>query len=117
MSSPIIIDQLFKTESIAKSGSATKDFDLERSDGYEGFFSFQVEIVSGAGELTIDFLESNDGSNFVDQGANSDLVTGLSGAGHTMYSFDPMVCKKIRLRITETGGVAGVVVNGWLCAQ
>jgi hypothetical protein len=117
MSSPISIDQIFNSESIAKSGSATYDFDISRGNGYEGFFSLQLQIVSGAGEVTVDFLESNDGENFVDQGAASDMVTGLSGAGHTMYSFDPMVCKQIRIRVTETGGVAGVVINAWLAAQ
>ena len=117
MSSPIIIDQIFKSTSIGASANDTRDFNLERSDGYEGFFSLHVQIVSGTGTVTIDFLESNDGTNFVDQGAASDIITGLTGTGHTMYSFDPMVCKAIRIRITETAGVAGVVVNAWLAAQ
>lgn len=117
MSSPIDINELFKSVSIGASGSSTKNFDMARGNGYEGFFSLQVEIVSGAGVLTIDFLESNDGSNFVDQGASSDIVTGLTGAGHTMYSFDPMLCNILQIRMTETGGVAGVVVNAWLAAQ
>jgi hypothetical protein len=117
MSSPIIIDQIFKSTTIAASGNATRDFNLERSDGYEGFFSIHVQIVSGTGTFTIDFLESNDGTNFVDQGANSDIVTGLTGAGHYMYSFDPMVCKAIRIRITETGTSNNGVFNVWLAAQ
>lgn len=117
MSSPIVIDQIFKSVTVALSDNEVADFDISRGNGFEGFFSLQVEIVSGAGTITVDFLESNDGVNFVDQGSGSDMVTGLSGAGHTMYSFDPMVCKIIRIRITETGGVAPVVVNAWLAAQ
>lgn len=117
MSAPITIDELFKSVSIGASGSSEKIFDMARGNGYEGFFSIQIEIVSGAGVLTVDFLESNDGENFVDQGASSDIVTGLTGAGHTMYSFDPMICKSLKIRMTETGGAAGVVVNSWLAAQ
>ena len=116
MSSPIIIDQVFKSQTIALSQSATHDFELV-SGNYEGFFSFQLQIVSGAGVLTFDFLESNDGTNFVDAGAGSDVATGVTGAGHYLYSFDPKLCAKLRLRLTETGGAAGVVVNGWLAVQ
>lgn len=117
MSSPIIIEQIWSSKTVVKNTSETYDFNLARSDGYEGFFSLHVQIVSGTGVLTIDFLESNDGTNFVDQGANSDMVTGLTGAGHYMYSFDPMVCKKIRIRATETGTSADVVISAWLAAQ
>lgn len=117
MSSPIVIDKIFSSETIAASGNATADFNLARSDGFEGFFSIHVQIVSGTGTFTIDFLESNDGTNFVDQGAGSDIVTGLTGAGHYMYSFDPMVCKTVRIRITETGTSNGGVFNVWLAAQ
>lgn len=116
MASPIVIDNIFNTKTIALSTAYTYDFALERG-GFEGFFSLQVQIVSGAGVLTWDFLESNDGDNFVDQGAGSDIIVGLSGAGFTMYSFEPMVCNKIRIRVTETGGVAGNVINAWLAAQ
>ena len=116
MASPIVIDHIFNTKTIVKNTAYTYDFALERG-GFEGFFSLQVQIVSGAGVLTWDFLESNDGSNFVDQGAGSDIVVGLNGTGFTMYSFEPMVCNKIRVRVTETDNAAGNVINAWLAAQ
>jgi hypothetical protein len=116
MASTIVIDNIFKALTVVKTETEYYDFDLEQSS-FQGYFSLQVQIVSGAGILTFDYQESNDGSNFVDQGASSDLVTGLAGAGFTMYSFNPMVCKTIRIRATETGTAADVIINAWLAAQ
>lgn len=119
MTTPVIVDNLFLSVSIDASGNSTSDIDLRRMNA-EGFFSIQYQIT-GDGTVTIDYLESNDGSNFVDP--EDDIDTGFTKTGGPnsdgidLQPFEPNLCGVLRIRITETGGVNGVVASAWVAVQ
>lgn len=119
MTIPIIVDQVFNSESIAASGSATYDIKLSRGNA-EGFFSVHI-VMTGDGTMTFDYLESNNNLDFVDP--EDDITTGFlktsgpASNGKDLFPFEPNLCRWLRLRATETGGNYGIVVSAWVAIQ
>jgi hypothetical protein len=92
--------------SASRSYSATATtFDVENSQGY---FSVQAS-ATGSGTAKIEYLVSLDGTNFAEPSGASDILTGLTGAsGVLTASFQPPICKKIKIAVTETGGSSSI---------
>ena len=83
-------------------------------------FSLQVEIT-GDGTAKIDYLVSNNGTDyFIPTGASS-IATGLTKTTNTdgkdLYEFTPKFSKYMKLKITETGTSDSVTVNMMLAVQ
>jgi len=110
-------------EAIAASGtytSAAIDLTKVRGDNNstqrpDGFFSAQVN-VAGSGTVKVEYLLSNDGTNYVTPTGATEIATGLT-AGNTMHSFDPMVARYLKIKVTETGGANAATVTVTLAIQ
>jgi len=120
MTTPVIVDEIFKSKTISASGNATYNVNLRRMNA-EGFFSIQIE-VTGDGTVKVEYLESNNGgTDFIDP--EDDIVTGFTSSsgpdsdGKDLFSFEPNLCGMVQIKITETGGADPVVVNAWLAVQ
>jgi hypothetical protein len=119
------IQKIFNAVSIAASGTAYVDINLDRLSP-DGFFSLQLH-VTGDGVIDAAWLASLDGGNTFVKGAAdgsasviaADLSksTGPGSDGKHIFSFDPYTTSRIRIMLTETGGANGVTVSGWICIQ
>lgn len=103
------------TGTIAASGSYTTEaYDCTE---LEGFFSLQW-TVTGDGTMKAEVLSSNDGVNFSD--VNPDITSGqtkTSGSGGVnMDSFTVTPCNQFKIKFTETGTSAAIVVAARLRA-
>lgn len=113
---------IFSGELIAASGNAisTPAIDLSKVDG---FFSLQIALT-GDGTAKFEYMSSNDGTNFITQtGAADQIVTGFvktSGPGSDgkdMISFDPELCKFLKIKCTETGTANSVTITVTIAIQ
>lgn len=69
-----------------------------------GMFSLQVEIESSSTSTSVTgtWYESNDGVNFVSGGTiTSFSAVDVSSGLDAIYTFEPKLCKWLRIRITE----------------
>lgn|SRR5574343_108870 len=100
------------TDTITASGSYTTDpLDCQ---GLKGFFSLQW-VLTGDGTAKIEYLPSNDGSNYPD--TEPDIVSGITKTsgpasnGIDMDSFQPIPCNFMKIKVTETGGANSVALT------
>jgi hypothetical protein len=81
-----------------------------------GFFSLQL-TVTGDGTAKVEYLCSNNDSDFIKPVGADDIVTGFtktSGPGSNgkgFYSFYPEPCGWMKIRVTETGGDNAIAVT------
>jgi hypothetical protein len=120
--SAITIFKIWNEKAIAQAGSVTYDVEQKRYS-VEGFFSLQIRVQSaGAGTVTVTYACSNDGTNFVTPVGASDIFTTFSKTdgggsdGRDLQSFEPPVCKWLRIIVTEDN-VAAVTFDGQLAIQ
>ena len=84
----------------------------------QGFFSLQW-TVTGTGTMKAEVLTSNDGVTFND--VDPDITTaqtastGISGVN--MTDFEVTTCNQIKIRFSETGGLAAIAVVARLQAR
>ena len=82
----------------------------------KGFFSVQLDIT-GDGTAKLEYLCSNDGTNFVAPEGSSAIMTGKTKTtGRYLASFALPVCKAFKLKVTETGGANSIAANVILAA-
>lgn len=85
----------------------------------DGFFSLQI-AATGSGMAKVEYLVSNDGVNFV---AKEEILSGFTSTsgpdsdGNNLVTFDPQMCRNLRIRCTETGGVDSITVVITLAIQ
>lgn len=81
----------------------------------EGYFSLQFHLT-GDGSAKVEYMLSNNGVDFLTPTGASDIVavhTVSSGvSGKDLYSFAPMSCKMLKIKVTVTTDEA--VINAWL---
>jgi hypothetical protein len=108
---------LFNAATITQNGDSTSSaVDLKR---YKATGYFSVEVVVTAGTLTVEYLLSNDGTNYIEPASASDIATGLTstngpgGAGVHHYSFQPEPGRFMKIKVSETGNseAGGVTVT------
>lgn len=112
---------IFTAEAILASASSTSDaIDISM---VEGFFSLQI-AVTGDGTAKFEYLASNDGTTFITQTAAGDVITsgftktsGPGSDGKDIVTFEPELCKFIKIKCSETGGAAAIAVTATIAIQ
>lgn len=81
-----------------------------------GFFSLQL-TVTGDGTAKVEYLCSNNDSDFIKPIGADDIVTGFTKTsgpnsdGKGFYSFYPEPCGWMKIKVTETGGANAIAVT------
>lgn len=121
---PTHFEQAFYNEVIAAGGSATFEIDLERIDP-EGIMSLEIEVATAGGNGNVDVVwqASNSGDNWITPSGTADIFTafdassGPNSDGKDIASFNPPICRKLRIVATEQGGVNPITITAWLAVQ
>ena len=113
---------VFNAETIAAGGtSSSAAIDLDNLNA-AGFFSLQVTLT-GLGTAKIEYLLSNDGTNYLEPSSAADIVlahtvaSGPAGDGKDIYSFSSEIAKNLKIKITETGAANTITVTATLAVQ
>ena len=113
---------IFNAETIAAGADSTTDaIDLNKYRP-EGYFSLQLTI-SGSGTAKVEYLLSNNGVDYMEPSSGEDIVTahtatsGPGADGKDIYVFEPEVARFLKIKISETGGVASIVAIATLLVQ
>lgn len=86
----------------------------------DGFFAIYV-LATGDGTATIELTQSVDGTTYIE--TIPDIATGFTktsgpgGDGKAIYRVRPMPMRWMKFKVTETGGVAAVVITIKLAVQ
>jgi len=108
-----------QTETILAGGNSTSSTIKLRGVnpyGPDGFFSLQLAL-SGSGIAKIEYLLSNNGTDFIEPAAATDILSnftstsGPSNDGKTIVSFSPAICQYMQIKVTETGGSDSIIVS------
>lgn len=107
---------IFDTVTITAGSDSTCDaIDLNRFRP-EGYFSLQVTLT-GSGTGKIEYLLSNNGRDYLKPSEAEDIVTAHSSAsgpgtdGKDIYIFEPEIARFMKIKVTETGGSASIIVT------
>lgn len=106
---------LLFSEAIAQNGNVTvpattvPGIDL-REVAIDGIFSIYLVSV-GSGVIKVEYLESHEGSTYLEPASADDIVTGFT-ATSGIYSFEPELAPYMRLKVTEdnTGGAVVTLI-------
>ena len=80
----------------------------------QGYFTIQAS-ATGSGTAKIEYYVSVDGTNYAAPQGSSAVITGLtSSSGIVNAQFFPDFCEKIRIVVTETGGVSTITPTIYL---
>ena len=109
----IVTTQSAKTISASASDTSDKVELTKAAAG--GFLSVQW-VVTGTGTCSIEFLCSNNDSNYTVPEGGSPIQEGIT-AGNGIKGFQPPLCKWIKIKVTETGTSNAVVVTVSLAVQ
>ena len=112
---------VINAQTVVKSGTYTSSaIDLSNVRGY---FSLYYAIT-GDGTAKFEYLFSSDDSTFLEPSGGSDVATGLTktsgpGAdGKDVTAFSPFMWgKRMKIKVTETGGVNSITVTAILNIQ
>ena len=112
---------LFSATAILAAASSTSDaIDISQ---VEGFFSLQI-AVTGDGTAKFEYLASNDGTTYVTQTAAGDVIassftktSGPGSDGKDIVTFEPELCKFIKIKCSETGGAQAIAVTATIAIQ
>ena len=121
MSEPVNMKQIFDAEAVAASGSA--DSVEIALNAVLGYFALQLEIT-GDGTAKVEYLPTINGEFVqvfaIDNGTGLTKTTNTTGKTILPVltsGVGPPTCIKIKVRATETGGVNGVTISGWMSWQ
>ena len=118
----IYVQKIIDAVTVSASGSTTSDAITLSGLGNLGYFSIQVQ-VTGDGTAKVEYLLSNDGTTFLEPTGASDIAAGFTKTsgpgsdGKDMYTFNPMLSRYIKIRVTETGGADSVTASVWIVVQ
>lgn len=112
---------LFTAEAILANADSTSDaIDISQATG---FFSLQVALT-GDGTAQFEYLASNDGTTYITQSAAADLIftgftktSGPGSDGKDIITFEPELCKFIKIKCTETGGANSITITSTIAVQ
>lgn len=80
-----------------------------------GFFSLQY-AASGTGAVTYNYLLSNDGNTFSPEDSVTEIVKDVSATNGFAW-FAPAVAKYMKIRATESTGLAEANATATICIQ
>ena len=121
MASNISVISILNNVAITQNNAVNGSLDLARYST-EGFFSAQIEVV-GAGNVTVTWLASNNGTDFITPSGASALFTAFGASsgegsdGKSIVSFDPLLCRYLKLVATEQNAGAITSIDIWLAIQ
>lgn len=120
MADHIMVWPVFSGKTLAASGSVesvSKNLDELQING---FFSCQIALT-GDGTGKFQWGVSNDGSNWIYSADASDnivtaftVTSGPGSDGKNIYSFDPILGKFLKIKVTETGGADTITFSVWI---
>jgi len=120
---PIWTEAVISAQTVAKSSSyTTPAYDLSGRKFVTGYFSLQV-AVTGSGTCKFEYLISNDGVNYLEPSAATDIASSITVSsgpgsdGKDIFRFRPIIGKYMKIKVTETGTSAAVVVTAYLSIQ
>ena len=118
---PITTHPLFSGEIIAASGSATSDAITLADIAQDGIFSLENILTGdGTGKVTYLICSTKEGT-YVTPDADGQTTAGeikeAQTVGTFFSQFGPCLAPFIKIVITETGGVNGIVAPTWLNIQ
>jgi len=114
---------VFASTAIAASGTAYSQIIDLNNFKPDGYFSLHITAASGTGTAKIEYEISNNGTAFLEPTSASDIVlahtvtSGPATDGKNIYSFDPEMCRYMRIKITETGGANPITISATLAIQ
>lgn len=115
------VARVFDGETVAAGGSAVSDA-IDVSMAGADLFSLQMAL-SGDGTITLSYLVSVDGTNFLtptgasDIGASLTKTSGPGSDGKDIFSFNPELAPFIKVKATETGSTNGVTLTADLAVK
>ena len=124
----LIRKQLFKTKTIAASGSFTTDAIVTSELLLEGNITLQIALT-GTGTMKVEWLLSNDYLNEEDQGtfiiptsetapiSSFTASSGVAANGTEFVDLSMTNNNAFKLKFTETGGANAIVVTATLNVQ
>ena len=121
MASSISVISILNNVAIVQNNSVNGILDLARYST-EGFFSAQIEVV-GAGNVTLTYAISNNGDDYITPTGTSALFTafgassGESSDGKSIVSFDPPLCRFLKIIATEQNAGAISAIDVWMAIQ
>ncbi len=121
MASSISVISIINNVAILQNAAAEGILDLSRYST-EGFFSAQIELA-GAGNVNVTFAISNNGTDYITPSGAAALFTafdatsGEGSDGKSIVSFDPPLCRYLKLIATEQNAGAITALDIWLAIQ
>lgn len=121
MASSISVISILNNVAIVQNNAVEGILDLARYST-EGFFSVQIEVV-GAGNITLTYAISNNGTDYITPTGTSALFTafgatsGEGSDGKSIISFDPPLCRFLKIIATEQDAGAITSIDAWLAIQ
>lgn len=121
MASSISVISIINNVAISKNAAAEGIIDLSRYST-EGFFSAQIELA-GTGDVTVTYSISNNGDDYITPTGTSALFTafdatsGEGSDGKSIVSFDPPLCRFLKLIVTENNTNPITACDIWLAIQ
>lgn len=118
---PITCYHLFSTETVTKNtNESSVAVDLTQI-AQDGIFSVLYTITgSGTAKIEYTVCATKDGT-FIEPSGASDIASGLTSSSGTsgvdLVSFEPELAPFMKIKLTETGTAADVVVDLWLFIQ
>ena len=106
---------------LAKQGVASGIVDLSRFDT-EGFFSAQIELA-GTGAVDVVVSLSNNGDDYITPSGFANLfstfnaTSGEGSDGKSLVSFDPVLCRFLKITATEDNTNPITALTIWLAIQ
>lgn len=119
--SNISVISILNNVAIAKNAAAFGILDLGRYDT-EGFFSAQIE-VAGTGAVDVVASFSNNGDDYITPSGFANLfstfnaTSGEGSDGKSLVSFDPVLCRYIKITATEDNTNPITAIDIWLAIQ
>lgn len=103
----MVTELVFSASTISGSGNITSNaVNLNRFKlPVSGFFSVEVVHAGAASVLTVEYLVSFDGTNFLTPSEASEIKT-AKAVGRDIYSFEPVLAPYMQIKLTETAGNA-----------
>lgn len=114
MSRDIVVNKLWNAASITTTTSYSEIIDIG-TFGKSGTFSLQYYVASAGVSLSLSYLLSNDGTNFVQSTEGSVITSGLTNIsgnaanGRDVITFTPTMGRFMKLAAWLTAGTTGTL--------
>ena len=118
----VVVTKVFDSETISASGDSSSGVVDLGSLTYNGNFGLQV-YLSGNGTAQIDYTVSNHESDFITPTLASAITTGMTKTtgpgsdGKDAFSFEPILHRFLKVKVTETGTSDSITVTAYLATQ